>query len=163
MCPKIFTEFGMLVFLTNLVLRNFRSYIWPYFFFFHSNRPFCMVLVGKSSKEYPVNDEVAQGSILGHKPLCFTLFTFLMMLTVIKHMTSCKNYKWLLNLNLICETLWTQAGSGLLFSMLEKLNWFHLTESYNTGAIDLLMWKWTDLFLRKNYLLKFWGCLNLLN
>ena len=40
----------------------------------------------------------------------------------------------------ICETLWTRAGSGLLISMLEKLNWFCLLDwSNNTGAIDVKM------------------------
>ena len=28
----------------------------------------------------------------------------------------------------LIETLWTGAGSGLLISMLEKLNWFHLVD-----------------------------------
>ena len=40
-------------------------------------------------------------------------------------------------MNLICETLWTGAGSGLLISMLEKLSLFDLT--INTGAIDVIM------------------------
>ena len=37
------------------------------------------------------------------------------------------NQKWLLNLNLICKTVWTRARSGIFISMLEKLNWFCLT------------------------------------
>ena len=45
---------------------------------------------------------------------------------------------WLLNLNLVYETLWTEARSGLLISMLGKLNWF------------LLIREWMDLFLRKS-------------
>ena len=32
------------------------------------------------------------------------------------------NLNWFLNLNLICETLWSGARSDLLISMLEKLN-----------------------------------------
>ena len=63
----------------------------------------------------------------------YTLMTFLMMLSVIllsmlmillailRHQI-CGN-----NLNLIYETLWTGAGSGLLNSMLGKLNCFHLS------------------------------------
>ena len=31
-------------------------------------------------------------------------------------------------LNLIYKTLWTEAGSTLFISMLEKLNWYHLTD-----------------------------------
>ena len=37
------------------------------------------------------------------------------------------NLNWLLNLNLIYETQWTGVRSGLLISMLGKLNWFRLT------------------------------------
>ena len=65
----------------------------------------------------------------------YTLMTFLMMLSVtllsmlkllcnlnvIRHLICGKNQNWLLNLNLIYETLWTEAGSDLLISMLEKL------------------------------------------
>ena len=36
--------------------------------------------------------------------------------------------------NLVKLGLWTVAGSGLLISMLEKLNWFHLT-----GPITLVL------------------------
>ena len=31
--PRLLTEFGMLVFFTNLSLMEFQSDIWPYFFF----------------------------------------------------------------------------------------------------------------------------------
>ena len=38
------------------------------------------------------------------------------------------------------ETVWTGAGSSLLISMLEKLNWFRLTGFVLlTGAIDMKM------------------------
>ena len=71
----------------------------------------------------------------------YTLMTFLMMLSVIllsmlillsilsviRHLICGNNLNWLLNLNLIYETLWTGAGSGLLISILEKLKSFHLT------------------------------------
>ena len=48
----------------------------------------------------------------------------------------------------------------MLISMLEKLSWFCLT-----GLITpvLLMWKWMGLFLRKNHILRCWGCLCFLN
>ena len=67
----------------------------------------------------------------------YTLVTFLMMLSVIlvsmlmillstlnviRHLICGNNLNWLLNLNLIYETLWTEARSGLLISMLKKLN-----------------------------------------
>ena len=67
----------------------------------------------------------------------YTLMTFLMMLSVmllsmlmillsilslIRHLICGKKLNWLLNLNLIYETLWTEARSGLLISMVRILN-----------------------------------------
>ena len=111
-----------------------------------SNRWHGVVLDGKSSQEYSVNAGVPQGSILGATFSYYTLMTFLMMLSVIllsmlmillsilsviKHLICGSNLSWLLNwllnLNLIYEILWTGARSGLLISMLGKLNWFCLT------------------------------------
>ena len=37
--------------------------------------------------------------------------------------------------DLTCKTLWTGAGSGLLISMLEKLNWFCLTGLITLGLL----------------------------
>ena len=68
------------------------------------------------------------------------------------------NLIFLLNLNLIYETLWTGARIGLLISMLGKLNWFRLTSL----TLVLVMWKLMGLFLRKN-LLRCWGWPSLLN
>ena len=65
-----------------------------------------------------------------------------------------------MNLNLIYETLWIGAGSGLMISMLEKLNWFHVI---GLKTFVLLMWKWMDLLSRKNHLLWCWGWLSLSN
>ena len=50
--------------------------------------------------------------------------------------------------------------SGLLISMPEKLNLFHLT---STLTLVLLMWKWLRMFLRKNHLLRYRDGLSLLN
>ena len=119
------------------------------FFSFFSNRWLQVVLDGKSSQEYPVNVAVPQGSILG--PTLLLLYindlpddvicniaicadVILSILSVIRHLICGSNYNWFLNLNLICGALWTGAGSGLLISMLEKLNWFHLT-----GLIRLVL------------------------
>ena len=62
------------------------------------------------------------------------LMRLLSILSLIRYLICCNNLNWLLNLNLISETLWTGARSGLLISMLEKLNWFRLT-----GLITLIL------------------------
>ena len=95
----------------------------------------------------------------------YALITFLMMsfvtllsmliillsnLSVISHVICGNNYSWLLNLNLVCETLWTRIASDLLISMLEKPSWFYLT-----GLITLVLFmrKWMGLLMKKNYFL----------
>ena len=88
------------------------------------------------------------------------LMILLSTLCVIRHLICGNNYNWLLNFNMIYKTLYPGAGSGLLISMLEKLNWFCLT---SLVTLVLLMWKWTGLLLRKKHLLKCLGCLFLLN
>ena len=87
----------------------------------------------------------------------YILMTFLTMLSVtmislsilsmIKHLICGNNLNWLLNLNLIYETLLTGKGSGFFISMLGKLNWFCLA---GLITLVLLMWKSIGLFLRKN-------------
>ena len=102
----------------------------------------------------------------------YTLMTFLTMLSVIllsmlmilstlnviRHLICVNKLNWLLNLNLFYETLWTGAGSGMLISMLEKLNLFRLTVII---TLVLLMWKCMGLLLRGNNLLRSWGWLSL--
>ena len=73
---------------------------------------------------------------------CYTLITFLIMLCVIllsmlmillstlnvmRPLIFGNSENWLPNLNLIYETLWTGAVSGLLISILEKLSLSCLT------------------------------------
>ena len=102
---------------------------------FLSNRRLRVVLDGKSSQEYTVNVAVPQALFLVLYFSCYTLMTFLMMLYVILlsmliillsilgvigHLICGNNLNWLLNLNLICETLWTGVRSGLLISMREN-------------------------------------------
>ena len=88
------------------------------------------------------------------------LMILLPTLLVIRHVICDNNQKWLLNLNLIYEKLWTGAGSGLQVSMLGKLNWFCLTDLI---ILVLLMGKWMGLFLRKNLFLRCQGFLSHLN
>ena len=56
--------------------------------------------------------------------LLYTLMILLSILSVIRHLICGNNLNWLLNLNLIYETLQTGARSGLLISVLGKRNWF---------------------------------------
>ena len=86
--------------------------------------------------------------------LLSVLMILLSILSVIRHMICGNNLNWLLNLNLIYETLWTGVRSGLLILMLGKLSWFRLTSLI---TMVLLIRKWMDLFLRKNHVLRCWG------
>ena len=132
---------------------------------FFSNRYLWVVPDGKSSKEYSVNAGVPQGSIL-----VLTLFLLyindlpddvICNIAVLADDTTLHSKcdqasdlwqelelaNWHLNLNLIYETLWTEAGNSLLISVLEKLDWFLLT---GLVTLVLIMWKWMSLFSKKN-------------
>ena len=58
----------------------------------------------------------------------------LSILSAIRHLVCGNNLNWLLNLNLIYETWWIGVRSGLLISMLAKLNWSRLN-----GLITLVL------------------------
>ena len=92
--------------------------------------------------------------------LLYMLMLLLTILSVIRHLICGNNLTWLLNLNLIYETLWIGVRSGLLISVLGKLSWFCLT---GLITVVLLVWKWLGLLLRKNQLLRCWGWPSLLN
>ena len=102
---------------------------------FLSNRQLRVVLGRKSSQEYPVNARVSQGSILGSA--LFLLYMTDLPDDVICNIAICadnttlyskcdqasdlwQQLELLTGLDLIYETLWTGAGSGLLISMLEN-------------------------------------------
>ena len=71
--------------------------------------------------------------------LLFMLMILLSILSVIGHLIFGNNLNWLLNLNLIYETLQNVVRSGLLISMLRKLSWFCLTGLITNGSIDVKM------------------------
>ena len=140
-----------------------------------NNRRFQVVLNGKSSQEYQLMLYFLEAPFLVLHLSYYTLMIFLMMLYVIllsmpmillsilsmiRHLICGNSQNWLLNLYLIYETLCTGEGSGLLISMLERLNWFHLTSLI---TLVRLIWKWMSLFSRKNHLLSCLGWLFLLN
>ena len=53
----------------------------------------------------------------------------------VRHLICGNNLNWLLNLNLIYKGLWTGVrSSSLSISILENLNWFHLT-----GLITMIL------------------------
>ena len=113
-----------------------------------------MVLYRKSSQKYLVDAGVSQASILG--PTLFLLCIndlpnhvicniaiyaeiLLSILSVIEHLIRGNNLNWLLNLNLIQETLWTGVRSGLLISRLGKLKLVLFDWSNNNDSIDVKM------------------------
>ena len=67
--------------------------------------------------------------------LLSTLMMLISILSVIRHLIYGNNFNWLLNLNLIYKTLWTGVRSGLLITMLGKVNWFRLT-----GLKTMVLW-----------------------
>ena len=126
------TAFGMLIFFINFKSYGISGQIVSLFSPFLSNRRLEVILDGKSSQEYPVNDGVLKGSVIGHTLLYMILLSMLMKLlmfytlSVIRHLICGNNLNQLLNLNLIYETLWTWVRSGLLISIAKtasKNNW----------------------------------------
>ena len=165
----------MLVFFTNFSLKEFQVIYLALFLLFAVIDVFEWFWIESLHKNIQLMLEFLKAPFLVLRFSCYTLMTFLTMLivillsmlmillfilSVIRHLICGNNLNWLLNLNLIYETLWTGVRSGLLISMLGKLNWFCLT-----GLITmvLLMQKWMGLFLRKNHLLRYWAWPSVLN
>ena len=78
-------------------------------------------------------------------------------LSAMRHQIHGNNCHLHLNINLNYVTVWIGARSGLLISMLEKLNLFD--QSNNTGAIDMKMGAFVLEMLEQIFSSKFdWGC-----
>ena len=132
----------MLVFLTNLNLMEFQVRYVALFLLFSIIDSFEWFWMESLHKNIQLMLEFLKALFLVLHLSYYTLMTFLMMLsvillsiltillsnlTVIRHLICSNNLNWLLNLNLIYETLCTMVRSGLLISMLGKLSWFCLT------------------------------------
>ena len=61
-----------------------------------------------------------------HKKQLIIQFMHQLILSLTRHEICGNNVNWLLNLNVIFETLRTGVRSGLLITMLGKLSWFRL-------------------------------------
>ena len=137
------TGFGILVFFTNVSLREFSGQIFALILSFLSNTWLRVVLDVKSSQKYPVNAGVPQGSILG--PTLFLLYTNDLLDGVFCNIAIYTDDTTLFSkcdqasnlwqqpelpseLESDLQDMWTGAGSGFLISVLEKLDWFGLTD-----------------------------------
>ena len=108
-----------------------------------------------------------QNKIFNAFELSLILLSMLMILlstlNLIRHLIYGNNQNQLLNLNLTYVILWTKA-CGLLIWLVHfnagKTQSVSIDWSKNTGAIDVKM---EGLFLSKNYLLRCWSPLSLLN
>ena len=132
--PRLFTEFGMLVFFTNLGLMEFQVRYLALFLLFSLIDGLELFWMESLHKNIQLMLEFLKAPFLVLHFYCYTLMTFLTMLSVIllsmlmillfilsviRHLICCNILNWLLNLNL--------ERSGLLISMLGKLSWFRLT------------------------------------
>ena len=140
MYPRLLTGFGMLVFFTNVSLTEFQVRYLALFLLFSGIDGFELFWMANLHKDIHLMLQFlkAPSMVLQFSYYIYTLMTFLMLyvillsmlmillfiLTAIRHLICGNNLNWLLNLNLIYETLWTGARSGLLISVLGKLNWF---------------------------------------
>ena len=135
--PKLLIGFGMLVFFANLSLMEFQVRYLALFLLFSVIDDFEWFWMESLHK-----NKFLKAPFLVLHFSCYTLMIFLTVLSVvllsmlmillsilsvIGRLICGSNLNWLLNLNLICETLWNGVRSGLLISMLGKLSWFRLT------------------------------------
>ena len=138
--PRLLTGFGMLVFFTNVSLMEFQLRYFALFLLFSVIDGFELFWMAGLHKDIQLMLQFlkALSMVLQFSYYIYTLMIFLMLyvillsllmrllsiLSAIRHLICGNNLNWLLNLNLIYETLWTGARTGLLISVLGKLNWF---------------------------------------
>ena len=127
--PRLLTGFGMLVYFTNLSLMEFQVRYLALFLLFSVTDGFQWFWMKSLHKNIRLMLELCKAPFLVLHFSCYKLTTFLTMLSVILlsmlmillsilsviRLLFCgNNLKWLLNLNLIYQTLWTGVRSGLL-------------------------------------------------
>ena len=132
----------MLVFSANLSLKGFQVRYFALFLLFSVIDSFEWFQMASLHKNIQLMLKFLKAPFLDLHFSHYKLMTFLMMLSLIllymlmillsilntiRHLICGNNQNQLLKLNLISNTLWTAAGSGLLISRLEKFNWFHLS------------------------------------
>ena len=148
--PRLLTGFGMLVFFTTLSLMEFQVRYSALFLLFSVTDHFEWFWMESLHKNIQLMLEVLKAPFLVLHFSCYTLMTYLMMLSVILlsmlmiplsilgviWLLICgNNVNWLLNLNLIYETRLTGVRSNLLISMLGK-QLVSFDQSNNNGSID---------------------------
>ena len=148
--PRLLTGFGIMVYFTNLSLKEFQVRYLALFLLFSVIDHFEWFWMESLHKNIQLMLEFLMGPFFVLHFSCCILMTFLMMLYVIllsmlmmllsilsliRHLICGNNLNWLLNLNLIYKTLWTGVRNGLLISIPQKL-WFHLT-----GLITMVLLK----------------------
>ena len=128
----------MLVFFTNLSVIKTQVRYLVLFLLFSVTDGFGWFWMENLDKYIQLMLEFLKAPFLVLQFSYYTLMTFLMILSVtllcilkitlsilsvIRHLIYGNNQNWLL----IFKALWIEAGSGLLISILEKVNWFRLT------------------------------------
>ena len=140
--PRFLTGFGILVFFTNLNFMKFQVIYLVLFLLFSVIDGFEWFSMESLHKNIQLMLEVLMAPFLDPTlflpcindlpddvicDIAILLMIVLSILSVIRHLICGNNLNWLLNLNLIYETLWTGVRSGLLISLLGKLSWLRLS------------------------------------
>ena len=157
----------MLVFFTNLSLIEFQARYLTLFLLFSVIDGFEWFWMGSLHKNIQLMLKILEAPFLVLHFSYYPLMTFLKMLPVIllsmlmillstlsaiRHLIWGNNYNWLLNLNLIYETLWN--GKWLDDFNFGKIQLVSFDQSNSTGTIDVKM---DRSVLEKNHHLRFWS------